>query len=85
MDNVGSAFPVLAGYEKVFDSDKEYQRAHYEETGKTLRDDFAGQALAAVINGRGHFDGSGDKEYIAEWAYKIADAMIAERKKDGVQ
>lgn len=39
-----------------------------------LRDYFAGQVLAAS-------DGSSPPEREAEWAYKVADAMLAERDK----
>lgn len=42
--------------------------------GMTLRDWFAGQALA---NGYTHHDLQPDK--VATWAYQIADAMIAAR------
>lgn len=43
--------------------------------GMSLRDWFAGQAL---VTGYVQHDGSPDK--IAEWAFQIADAMIAARK-----
>jgi hypothetical protein len=40
-----------------------------------LRDYFAGQALAGAIT----HEGEVDCDYIAEWCYKIADAMIRQR------
>ncbi len=43
--------------------------------GMSLRDWLAGQALVSPY---AHHDASPDK--IAEWAYQIADAMIAARK-----
>lgn len=45
------------------------------EMGMTLRDWFAGQALANVYT---YHEGSPDR--VAEWAYQVADDMIAARK-----
>ena len=56
----GPAFPVMWDYAD-------------NETGMSLRDWFAGQAL----EGRG-YDGWGAQD-IAEMAYEIADAMLAAR------
>ena len=50
----------------------------FSDDEATLRDWFAGQALAN--NYTQHFI---DAEAVAEWAYAIADAMLAERKKKG--
>lgn len=47
----------------------------YPDPGMSLRDWFAGQALVSPYT---HHEGSPGK--IAEWAYDIADAMIAARK-----
>lgn len=59
-------------------SDKEYAfpgKAQYEEErGMTLRDWFAGQVISTFNNGTG-------AERIANYAYKIADAMLKEREK----
>ena len=41
--------------------------------GMTLRDWFAGQALAGIMSSDGRPDGDQNK---ADWAYDIADAMI---------
>lgn len=54
----------------------------------TLRDYFAAQAIgnSAFIDERAEGLPSGDMhvvgEYVAEWAYAIADAMLAERRRD---
>lgn len=50
--------------------------------GMTLRDWFAGQALAGII-GAGNLKSSATNEVIACAAYSVADAMLAERAKAG--
>jgi hypothetical protein len=40
--------------------------------GMTLRDYFAAKAMAAKFVG-------GTKEFVAQWAYEMADAMLKER------
>lgn len=45
--------------------------------GMSLRDYFAGQ----VLGGHLPHEDWGDPEYCAQWAYRLADAMMAERKK----
>lgn len=52
-----------------------YIEADPLERGMTLRDWFAGQALANVYTAS---ENSPDK--VAEWAYQIADAMLAARE-----
>ena len=52
---------------------------HQAEDGMSLRDWFAGQALAELA----HPDDSNDLKGIAARAYEIADAMIKEREKGG--
>ncbi len=47
--------------------------------GMTLRDWFAGQALAGMIRSHGD-ECDGYREYMAKNAYRAADAMIAARK-----
>lgn len=54
--------------------------------GMTLRDWFAGQAVNALIAGHvashpDHHIGEDDGLHIAVGAYRIADAMLAERKR----
>jgi hypothetical protein len=66
-DNGGPAFPITAG-----------QQVYAQ--GMTLRDWFAGQAMAGMLadpNVKGH----GIFEIVARDAYKTADAMLAERAK----
>lgn len=57
----GPAFPVTAG-QQVY------------ATGMSLRDWFAGQALATAY---AQHEGSPDRT--AEWAYQVADAMLKAR------
>jgi hypothetical protein len=67
-DNGGPAFPQL-----------EPNSAYPNATGMSLRDWFAGQALAGAIDRWLEVRGSDDKE-ISGWAYEIADAMLEARK-----
>ena len=66
-DDGGPAFPQL-----------EPNSAYFNATGMSLRDWFAGQALAGAIDRWLEVRGS-DKE-ISGWAYEIADAMLEARK-----
>jgi hypothetical protein len=68
-DNGGTAFPQL-----------EPNSAYFNATGMTLRDWFAGQALATAWDARdkGYYDG--DDSDMAMCAYQIADAMLEARK-----
>ena len=61
-DNGGPAFPA-----QWDDKDNE---------GMTLRDWFAGQALA-----NRYTQDENNEQKVAQWAYLVADAMIAEREK----
>lgn len=47
--------------------------------GMTLRDWFAGQALATVISLTQNREGSWDEVAVAAGAYAVADAMLRER------
>ena len=79
-DNGGPAFPGPVGY----------------HPGMSLRDYFAGQALAAIMTHRDAFEDAGESE-VARMAYNQADAMleiraehdeavaIAEQRSGGVQ
>lgn len=68
IDDGGAAFPVVLPNNYEFGHD-----------GMSLRDWFAGQALA---NPRTHaMANSNTTEDIAMWAYGVADAMLAERNR----
>jgi hypothetical protein len=54
--------------------------AAWEQDGMTLRDWFAGQALPWIL--RAHL---GSPEWVAAEAYKLADAMLKERERNGEQ
>lgn len=65
-----SAFPVIA----------ENGLGHVSD-GMTLRDRFAGQALAGCLaSGKWDNAGSGFEEYISTHAFNLADAMLAARQ-----
>lgn len=51
-----------------------------QRDGMTLRDWFAGQAIATMINKSEDSDGGWDGGSVAAGCYAIADAMLAERK-----
>jgi hypothetical protein len=78
LDNGGPAFPTIAGH-TVYSN------------GMTLRDWFAGQALAGMATWTPapppHETSiplpHRARELKAQWAYQMADAMIAERAKIG--
>ena len=63
------------GYAFATASDEGYQ------SGMTLRDYFAGQAIINVMLCDEDMERT-SVEDIAKWAYKIADAMLAEREKE---
>jgi hypothetical protein len=50
----------------------------FNDDGMTLRDYFAGQALAGLLAGR--YSESEDTD-VARWSYKAADAVLAAREK----
>jgi hypothetical protein len=71
MKDGGSAFPVRNRWDSGNDS------FDLEDSGMTLRDYFAGQALVGLISVR---DGIGEDlwmDTISKRAYKLADCMIA--------
>jgi hypothetical protein len=56
--------------------------SHHSHKGMTLRDWFAGQAVHGLLE-QAHVFEIQDDWWIAERAYRIADAMLAEREKGG--
>jgi len=64
----GSAFPVM-----------ETERIH-PELGMSLRDWFAGQAIAGAMTAGDDLE-SADWKNCADYAYELADAMLAARAK----
>lgn len=76
----GPAFPVTADVLTDFSISAGNRRL----TGMSLRDWFAGQAVAGIS---GHLSGPKQREgetvaqAHARWSYDIADAMLAERAK----
>lgn len=58
---------------------------HNAATGMTLRDWFAGQAICGVLSGdvdSNNFIHNIGPRAAAAWAYRFADAMLAERDKE---
>ena len=73
----GQAFPMLGNVG--------YKSEWLTEDGMSLRDYFAGQALAGVLANptlEQHDKTISGAEAVAIGAYDIADAMLAERNKD---
>ena len=83
IDDGGPAFPVQA----TIVGENSWQAAgEYRECGMTLRDWFAGQALAYWIKHQMENDCYQKNEPLAErWAYDTADKMLAEREKGGAE
>lgn len=76
-DNGGPAFPQLDAY-----VDANGQKPVYvSEGGMSLRDWFAGMAMQGIISSPGDLDRYYEEDVVATNAYKMADAMIAERAK----
>ena len=71
------AFPVLDG---KYGYEGEYLGVESISNGMTLRDWFAGQALAGIASGVNWFTAN-DWTKAAKCAYGVADAMLEERKK----
>lgn len=72
----GPAFPRTMGWNGL--TDYEEHRCSDDQTGMTLRDWFAGQALAGILAAT-TVAGPGES---ASRAYGMADAMLAERAKE---
>ena len=74
MKDGGSAFPEI-----ISDKDKKGQYDTYSYGGITLRDYFAATALAGLCAKESWDDG--EENVLANWAYDLADAMLAKRRK----
>lgn len=74
----GAAFPVPGFTEGTPEAPVTTQ---YPETGMTLRDYFAAQALVGILAFPGAVNGNRDKAkgQVVSAAYSYADAMLAER------
>lgn len=71
INNGGPAFPIP------------HQNVNFSKPGMTLREWFAGQALAGLLTTSGGYVPS--REQIARIAYEYADAVLAEGNKDGAE
>lgn len=79
-DDGGPAFPG----EQAVDGPRDGERRWVQQSGMSLRDYFAGQALvmaAVMIQHNGNAFGVEAIPAAADAAYQIADAMLAERAK----
>lgn len=80
MNDGGPAFPVREA--ERFNPENNETHAIEQHWGMSLRDWFAGQALAGMLSSDGRPTGDQAK---AEWAYDLADAMLRARNKGGRQ
>lgn len=75
MNDGGAAFPIIEDVE----CDSGY-RADCLHEGMSLRDWFAGQALAVIASWPSNRGGELPNTAIASFAYNLADAMLAARE-----
>lgn len=83
-NNGGPAFPCLEATVTGIDSDGHERIDTEAHGGMSLRDYFAAKALAACIGAHITHFGHGDhwpEAGVAQYAYDLADAMLAERVK----
>jgi hypothetical protein len=73
-DDGGAAFPMPHHHDSTMGC---YHQFH---AGMTLRDYFAGQALAHIPALLEANEKNKSVQLIAEWAYQVADAMIKARR-----
>jgi len=76
-DDGGPAFPAETEWISSYEGTVEVTAPIYHH-GMTLRDWFAGQAVAGLVNGRRE-----EVALFAREAYSIADALLAQRAKKG--
>jgi hypothetical protein len=78
IDDGGPAFPVEIQVSKMSDGSLKAERVG--TPGMSLRDWFAGQALALIDGNLSRREANLSHEAIGKEAYAIADAMLAARK-----
>lgn len=90
IDDGGSAFPVIPPTMEVADQVFPANGYPYPESGMSIRDYFAGQALAGEFASQSEADGMIPNSTTGEWMvdrarlfYRMADAMLAARKAGG--
>jgi hypothetical protein len=69
----------------AFPVSPEIWATHHDFCGMTLRDWFAGQALAGTLAGGVYAISGGTEEHIACLAYNFADAMLAARNPESAK
>ena len=79
-NNGGPAFP-RTGFLSSLEGNTAIAYDNYPQDGMSLRDWFAGQALAGIMAGGS--DTSNAVEWAPEEAYAVADAMLAARMEGG--
>lgn len=80
--NTQYAFPMVGTVVTEARMMQQPKMTSFVQTGMTLRDYFAGEALPLYVYIVGRIDpNTMDERLIAQWSYKLADAMIAERSK----
>ena len=87
-DDGGPAFPCRSEYKPTTDPAEATGVVMVEEhpvglPGMTLRDWFAGQALAGLLAHSDNDETEATSDTASRWAYEYADAMLAERTKGG--
>jgi hypothetical protein len=80
MNKEQQAFPTLSSTNDILmDGTERHAQTHYSNPGMTLRDWFAGQALAGNLASVPP-DADPDAEAMARFSYRVADAMLAARE-----
>lgn len=77
-NNGGSAFPMPHFTDRG-------ENTHWGEGGMTLRDYFAAAALQGILMNYTTEKFGANEETVARYAYRYADAMLAERAEGGAK
>ena len=77
----GPAFPMVRT--EYDENEHRYTLNTFSEGGMSLRDYFAGQAMNGELAAQHGPEGNewSSPESLANWAYRVADAMLKEREK----